>query len=203
VTGITLEKTAQMHGKLADRRDRHLADRCSRRSARPSDAGWRSGASIALEKGRIKRRRRPARHRWKVWAGGDCVAGGEDLTVVRRRRRQDRRRKHSPRPDGLRKEEDIMADLSTNFIGIKSPNPFWLASAPPTDKAYNVERAFEGRLGRRRLEDAGRAGPPVVNVNGPRYGAIWGADRRLLGLNNIELITDRDLEINLREIKPR
>jgi dihydropyrimidine dehydrogenase (NAD+) subunit PreA len=40
-----------------------------------------------------------------------------------------------------------------------------------------------------------------VNVNGPRYGAIWGADRRLLGLNNIELITDRPLEVNLREIK--
>lgn len=40
-----------------------------------------------------------------------------------------------------------------------------------------------------------------MNVNGPRYGAIWGADRRLLGLNNIELITDRPLEVNLREIK--
>jgi dihydropyrimidine dehydrogenase (NAD+) subunit PreA len=38
-------------------------------------------------------------------------------------------------------------------------------------------------------------------VNGPRYGAIWGADRRLLGFNNIELITDRDLFVNLREIK--
>ena len=47
----------------------------------------------------------------------------------------------------------------------------------------------------------GEEGPPVVNVNGPRYGAIWGADRRLLGLNNIELITDRPLEVNLREIK--
>ncbi len=47
----------------------------------------------------------------------------------------------------------------------------------------------------------GSEGPPVVNVNGPRYGAIWGADRRLLGLNNIELITDRPLEVNLAEIK--
>ena len=35
-----------------------------------------------------------------------------------------------------------MANLSTNFVGIKSPNPFWLASAPPTDKEYNVVRAF-------------------------------------------------------------
>jgi dihydropyrimidine dehydrogenase (NAD+) subunit PreA len=39
-----------------------------------------------------------------------------------------------------------------------------------------------------------------VNVNGPRYGVIHGADRRVLGLNNIELITDRSLEINLEEI---
>lgn len=94
-----------------------------------------------------------------------------------------------------------MADISSNFLGIKSPNPFWLASAPPTDKAYNVERAFEAGWGGVVWKTLGEAGPPVVNVNGPRYGAIWGPDRRLMGLNNIELITDRDLEVNLREIK--
>ncbi len=94
-----------------------------------------------------------------------------------------------------------MADLSADFVGIKSPNPFWLASAPPTDKAYNVERAFKAGWGGVVWKTLGEAGPPIVNVNGPRYGAIWGADRRLLGLNNIELITDRPLEVNLREIK--
>ncbi|MFZ5964308.1 NAD-dependent dihydropyrimidine dehydrogenase subunit PreA [Thalassococcus sp. BH17M4-6] len=94
-----------------------------------------------------------------------------------------------------------MADLTTEFVGIKSPNPFWLASAPPTDKEYNVRRAFEAGWGGVVWKTLGEAGPPIVNVNGPRYGAIWGADRRLLGLNNIELITDRPLEVNLREIK--
>ena len=94
-----------------------------------------------------------------------------------------------------------MADLTSEFIGIKSPNPFWLASAPPTDKEYNVRRAFEAGWGGVVWKTLGAEGPPVVNVNGPRYGAIWGADRRLLGLNNIELITDRPLETNLREIK--
>ncbi len=93
-----------------------------------------------------------------------------------------------------------MANLCTTFVGIKSPNPFWLASAPPTDKEYNVRRAFEAGWGGVVWKTLGEAGPPVVNVNGPRYGAIWGADRRLLGLNNIELITDRPLEVNLREI---
>ncbi len=94
-----------------------------------------------------------------------------------------------------------MADLTTNFIGIKSPNPFWLASAPPTDKEYNVRRAFEAGWGGVVWKTLGAEGPPVVNVNGPRYGAIWGADRRLLGLNNIELITDRPLQTNLDEIR--
>ena len=93
-----------------------------------------------------------------------------------------------------------MANLSSSFVGIKSPNPFWLASAPPTDKEYNVRRAFQAGWGGVVWKTLGEAGPPVVNVNGPRYGAIWGADRRLLGLNNIELITDRPLEVNLHEI---
>lgn len=93
-----------------------------------------------------------------------------------------------------------MADLTTEFLGIQSPNPFWLASAPPTDKEYNVRRAFEAGWGGVVWKTLGAEGPPVVNVNGPRYGAIHGADRRLLGLNNIELITDRDLYTNLEEI---
>ncbi len=93
-----------------------------------------------------------------------------------------------------------MADLTTNFLGITSPNPFWLASAPPTDKEYNVRRAFEAGWGGVVWKTLGEEGPPVVNVNGPRYGVIYGADRRVLGINNIELITDRSLEINLEEI---
>jgi len=93
-----------------------------------------------------------------------------------------------------------MADLKSNFAGIQSPNPFWLASAPPTDKAVNVNRAFEAGWGGVVWKTLGEAGPPVVNVNGPRYGALLTPDRRLMGFNNIELITDRDLEINLREI---
>ena len=94
-----------------------------------------------------------------------------------------------------------MANLATNFIGIKSPNPFWLASAPPTDKEINVRRAFEAGWGGVVWKTLGSEGPPVVNVNGPRYGVVYGADRRVLGINNIELITDRPLDINLREIK--
>jgi len=94
-----------------------------------------------------------------------------------------------------------MVDIRSEFIGIKSPNPFWLASAPPTDKAYNVVRAFKAGWGGVVWKTLGEDGPPLVNVNGPRYGVVHGSDRKLIGFNNIELITDRPLEVNLREIK--
>ncbi|MEY8709867.1 NAD-dependent dihydropyrimidine dehydrogenase subunit PreA [Mangrovibacter phragmitis] len=92
-----------------------------------------------------------------------------------------------------------MADLHSNFLGIHSPNPFWLASAPPTDKALNVERAFAAGWGGVVWKTLG-LDPHVVNVSGPRYSTLRGADRKVLGLNNIELITDRSLAVNLEEI---
>jgi dihydropyrimidine dehydrogenase (NAD+) subunit PreA len=91
-----------------------------------------------------------------------------------------------------------MADLSCNFAGIKSPNPFWLASAPPTDKAYNVERAFRAGWGGVVWKTLGED-PPVVNVSS-RYGAVSYGGTRIAGFNNIELITDRPLALNLQEI---
>lgn len=93
-----------------------------------------------------------------------------------------------------------MADLTSEFLGVKSPNPFWLASAPPTDKAYNVNRAFEAGWGGAVWKTLGED-PPIVNVTGPRYGAMHSNDRRVIGFNNIELITDRPLDVNLEEIR--
>ncbi len=92
-----------------------------------------------------------------------------------------------------------MADLFTNFVGVKSPNPFWLASAPPTDKAYNVNRAFEAGWGGVVWKTLG-LDPHVVNVSS-RYGAVQWNGQRIAGLNNIELITDRPLKTNLDEIR--
>lgn len=93
-----------------------------------------------------------------------------------------------------------MADIRSNFLGIQSPNPFWLASAPPTDKEINVTRAFEAGWGGVVWKTLGED-PPVVNVNGPRYSTLMSQDRRVIGLNNIELITDRPLKVNLDEIR--
>jgi dihydropyrimidine dehydrogenase (NAD+) subunit PreA len=92
-----------------------------------------------------------------------------------------------------------MADLSCKIAGVSSPNPFWLASAPPTDKQYNVERAFEAGWGGVVWKTLGEDGPPIVNVSS-RYGSVDFQGHRMMGFNNIELITDRPLQVNLDEI---
>ena len=89
-----------------------------------------------------------------------------------------------------------MADISSNFLGIKSPNPFWLASAPPTDKKLNVLRAYEAGWGGVVWKTLGSQ---VKNVSS-RYSAVDFNGARVMGFNNIELISDRPLAINLKEI---
>src|SRR5580698_1379792 len=69
-----------------------------------------------------------------------------------------------------------MSDLSVNFCGLRSPNPFWLASGPPTN-----------------------TGEPIQNTSS-RYGAIDLNGVKMMGLNNIELISDRPIAVNLAEI---
>ncbi len=90
-----------------------------------------------------------------------------------------------------------MPDLSIEFCGVKAPNPFWLASAPPTNSEYQVRRAFDAGWGGAVWKTI--AHEPIVNVSS-RYGGVDYDGRKLMGLNNIELITDRTLEVNLREI---
>src|ERR1700732_1281614 len=89
-----------------------------------------------------------------------------------------------------------MADLSTNFAGICSPNPFWLASAPPSNSGMQVHRAFEAGWGGAVWKTIGA---PVLNVSN-RYGAWHYGNQKMLAINNVELISDRPLDINLREI---
>jgi dihydropyrimidine dehydrogenase (NAD+) subunit PreA len=88
-------------------------------------------------------------------------------------------------------------DLSIDFCGVKAPNPFWLASAPPTNSEYQVRRAFDAGWGGAVWKTI--AHEPIVNVSS-RYGAVDYERTKVMGLNNIELITDRTLDTNLKEI---
>src|SRR6266540_2531418 len=89
-----------------------------------------------------------------------------------------------------------MADLSTDFAGIKSPNPFWLASGPPTNTYGQVAKAFDAGWGGAVWKTIGE---PIINVFS-RYGSVDLGTTRMMGFNNIELISDRPVADNLKEI---
>ena len=89
-----------------------------------------------------------------------------------------------------------MADLSINFAGISSPNPFWLASAPPTNTGDQIKRAFDAGWGGAVWKTLG---DPIMDTSS-RFGSLDVGGQRMVGFNNIELITDRPLETNLREM---
>jgi dihydropyrimidine dehydrogenase (NAD+) subunit PreA len=89
-----------------------------------------------------------------------------------------------------------MADLRVNFCGIESPNPFWLASGPPTNTAGQVMRAFDAGWGGAVWKTIGE---PIVNTSS-RYGAVDYNGAKVMGFTNIELISDRPTEVNIREI---
>jgi dihydropyrimidine dehydrogenase (NAD+) subunit PreA len=84
-----------------------------------------------------------------------------------------------------------------NFAGgISSPNPFWLASAPPTNCGEQIMRAFDAGWGGAVWKTIGA---PVTNVTS-RYSSTDWQGQRMMGFNNIELISDRPIETNLHEL---
>ena len=89
-----------------------------------------------------------------------------------------------------------MADLRTTFAGIQSPNPFWLASGPPTNTYGQVAKAFDQGWGGAVWKTIGE---PIINVFS-RYGSVDLGATRMMGFNNIELISDRPVAENLKEI---
>ncbi len=89
-----------------------------------------------------------------------------------------------------------MPDISIDFCGVRSPNPFWLASGPPTNTAYQIMNAFDAGWGGAVWKTIGE---PIINTSS-RYGSIDYKNERMIGFNNIELISDRPTEVNLREI---
>ncbi len=90
-----------------------------------------------------------------------------------------------------------MADLKVNFAGIKAPNPFWLASGPPSNSASQVIKAFDCGWGGAVWKTIGS---PVINVSS-RYSSVNWGKKRMVGLSNIELISDRSLSDNLKDIE--
>src|SRR6202795_1387430 len=89
-----------------------------------------------------------------------------------------------------------MADLRVKFCCIQSAKHLCLPSGPWTSEGAGVVRAFDAGWGGAVWKTIGE---PIQNTSS-RYGAIDLNGVKMMGLNNIELISDRPIETNLREI---
>ncbi|MFZ5925287.1 MAG: NAD-dependent dihydropyrimidine dehydrogenase subunit PreA, partial [Bacillota bacterium] len=86
-----------------------------------------------------------------------------------------------------------MADLSIEFCGVKFPNPFTLAAAPPTDNAEMVARAFEAGWGGAVLKTTS-VESEIVELVYPMMAGLDYEDKKLIGLENIDLISERHID---------
>jgi dihydropyrimidine dehydrogenase (NAD+) subunit PreA len=139
----------------------------------------------------------------KVWAIGDITSGGAEVVNAVQAGKIAARSIVDAFGLGStivpRRPTDATVpgiDLFTDLAGIRGPNPFWLASCPITNTGEMVARAFDAGWGGVVWKTIGE---PIRNVTS-RLGALDVGGRRLVGLSNIELITDRPLEVNLAEI---
>jgi len=97
-----------------------------------------------------------------------------------------------------------VADLNVDFCGFDLINPFLLASAPPTGTGAMIRRAYQAGWAGAVTKTLVMNASQVTNVT-PRLASLSfpcepGEPRRIFAFENIELVTDRRLEVWLKEI---
>lgn len=141
----------------------------------------------------------------KVWAIGDIASGGREVVHAVQAGKLAARSivdalGVGTRIQPVRRAADATLpgiDLSVDIAGIKSPNPFWLASCPISNTGDMVARAFDAGWGGAVWKTIGE---PIRNVTA-RLGTFDYGEHRIVGINNIELISDRPTEVNIAEIR--
>ena len=89
-----------------------------------------------------------------------------------------------------------MADLRVEFLGMRFPNPFMLASAPPARTAEMIIRAFDAGWGGAVTKTIG---PEPAKDLQPRLQPLR-LGKRKIGMENVELITQLTVEAWQEEI---
>ena len=90
-------------------------------------------------------------------------------------------------------------DLSVHVNGLHFPNPFVTGSGPPGTNYAVMKKAFEEGWGGVVAKTVSLDSAKVINVT-PRYAKMRASEgREVLGWENIELISDRPLEVMLED----
>jgi dihydropyrimidine dehydrogenase (NAD+) subunit PreT len=132
--------------------------------------------------------------------GGDAVRGGGDTVV-------------QAVADGKHAAVQILPNhpvaprqrisLATNFCGLTFQNPFTLSSSPVTNSAEMIARAYDAGFAGSYYKTLNREDKFSISHPSPRLGVVHnhlmkGMD--MAGIQNLEQISDRPLEDNLKDI---
>jgi len=91
-------------------------------------------------------------------------------------------------------------DLSIEMCGVRFPTPFLLSSSPVSNTGEMIGRAFDHGFGGVAYKTLGFDKIKIIHPS-PRMAEYNYENKKLVGLQNVEQITDRPLKDNLRDIK--
>jgi dihydropyrimidine dehydrogenase (NAD+) subunit PreA len=138
----------------------------------------------------------------RIFGGGDLVAPGKTVAASVKDGKKAAKAIADAFPLGAAAAipKTPRPSLEIEFCGVKCVNPFFLSSSPVTNTAEMIARAF----------DAGWGGAVYKTLNlerdfeiidpTPRLNALHRGGQRFIGLQNMEQISERPLDQNLKGI---
>jgi dihydropyrimidine dehydrogenase (NAD+) subunit PreA len=138
----------------------------------------------------------------QIFAGGDLVAPGKTVSTAVRdgKKAADAIVEAFPLRQQVKAPSRARPDLEIEFCGLRFLNPFCLSSSPVANTAEMVSRAFDAGWGGAVFKTCGLEEDYKIIDPTPRLNALHHADRRFIGLQNIEMISERPFQQNLKDI---
>ena len=91
-------------------------------------------------------------------------------------------------------------NLSIDFCGVKFENPFCLSSSPVSNNAEMCARAFEAGWGGIVYKTLALESKFKIVMPSPRLNTYNYAGKRMVGLQNVEQISDRPIKDNIKDL---
>lgn len=138
----------------------------------------------------------------RIFVGGDLAAAGKTVAacVLDGKKAADAIAQAFPLRSPARKPQRTRPSLAIDFCGLHFANPFCLSSSPVGNTAEMVARAFEAGWGGVVFKTVGLEEAYQIVDPTPRLNALHHGDRRFIGLQNIEMISERPFKQNLKDI---
>ncbi len=138
----------------------------------------------------------------RVFGGGDMVAVGKSVAacVLDGKKAAQAIAEAFPLSKPVTMPKPSRPSLEIEFCGLRFKNPFCLSSSPVGNTAEMVARAFEAGWGGVVYKTLNIERDYKIIDPTPRLNALHHGDQRFIGLQNIEMVSERPLAQNLKDI---